>query len=970
MYSSTVNVVRDTQGNDRAKKRIMVTGGAGFIGSYTSEALLARGDDVVIVDEMNDYYDTSIKFGNVERLQKKYGKDRCRFVKGDICDNNLLRKAFDGVDGVCHLAARAGVRPSIAEPFLYIRSNIVGTTNIFEEARRAGIRHVVYASSSSVYGGSKKESFRETDREDIFPVSQYAATKKACELFAHTYYHLYGIESTGLRFFTVYGPRGRPDMAAYKFVSRIANGAAIDRYGDGSSERDWTFVTDIVDGILRSLDRPLGYKVFNLGNGSPIRLSTFIDLAHREVERGLGRHVELNIRQKPDQPGDVPRTCADISLAQRFLAYAPKVKLEEGLRRTVEWYLKSKKNIEEEEEEEEEEGGDEMAHGNLFDEEDALSLGSEGDDDSGCGGGSGGERKGESKCSSPETLCLDRSVLDKVKMTNENEQDLDRVGLLSPCYGKHGRRESVMFVVDPFEMCGDMGRFDSVTKVSTNAHELLERLSRNERDSFESNSTSSEGEMGMDEEEEEHGRQASNSSNTVTWNRFGRPMCRENDCASSSSWTTSSFLNKKGIALPSLYLNELSSDSDEEDGDDSTATVNPPHLHGRAPLCPVRTTHFTSAFASEVALHSIDKSTLDQDAIRRLPSKYVNFESDVDGDDEGEDTTDREALRRLPSEYVDFDSDEEGEEDSTPATKRSTLVSSAMASVSTGIVEGLTVGCRIYRSSAASERIARRQSSATTSADVPADLVRLRKFVCHAATFANHVVIAVGSAGPRGRALCRDVESMCADMSKQLKCDVSCVAVERWGNVVPALNALVDAAVKKQSTKLLLASAEITLTSRGARLLCDEIQDSSLVAGACLNGHKFDPRVASSSFPIDATRIPWNTCAVWNLPRLALTGFLRVSECFDECYGMEEMSVLALHQRVWPSQSRAKLVRVPDMDVRWNVRDLKGDERRQYHRKKMASKVSRASKQLERFGATFSSGDCRAVVIEHVQVLA
>jgi UDP-glucuronate 4-epimerase len=219
---------------------------------------------------------------------------------------------------------------------IYLKANVEGTTKLLELAVKHNIEHFVYASSSSVYGGLKKTLFSETDVVDS-PVSQYAATKKMCELLAHTYYHLYGLNSTGLRFFTVYGPSGRPDMAAYKFIDRIANGRSIDQYGDGSSERDWTYVGDIVDGILRALDRPMGCEVFNLGNGNPIRLSSFIE----EVQRQVGRRA--TIRVLPEQPGDVPRTAADVSKAKRLLGYSPKVGLVEGLRRTVSWYMEARR---------------------------------------------------------------------------------------------------------------------------------------------------------------------------------------------------------------------------------------------------------------------------------------------------------------------------------------------------------------------------------------------------------------------------------------------------------------------------------------------------------------------------------------------------------------------------------------------------------------------------------------------------
>jgi len=314
-------------------RTVLVTGGAGFIGSHTANALLAMGDSVVIVDEMNEYYDSSLKRANITELQSRYGADRCRFVEADICDVAVMSSVYEaaGITHVVHLAARAGVRPSIRDPMLYLHSNVEGTTKMLELAAKNNIVNFVYASSSSVYGGSKKTLFSETDIVDS-PVSQYAATKKMCELLAHTYHHLYKLNVTGLRFFTVYGPSGRPDMAAFKFIDAIANGRTIDRYGDGSSERDWTYVGDIVDGILRALDRPMGCEVFNLGNGNPVKLSDFIS----EVEAQLG--VRASIRELPEQPGDVPRTAADVSKARRLLGYNPQISLKEGLRRTIAWY--------------------------------------------------------------------------------------------------------------------------------------------------------------------------------------------------------------------------------------------------------------------------------------------------------------------------------------------------------------------------------------------------------------------------------------------------------------------------------------------------------------------------------------------------------------------------------------------------------------------------------------------------------
>ncbi|CAN0062078.1 unnamed protein product, partial [Discosporangium mesarthrocarpum] len=315
------------------KKTVLVTGGAGFIGSWVADALLARGDDVVIVDEVNDYYDVSIKRSNLSMLVGKYGEERCKIFEGDLCDASFIANIFDtfGIKWVVHMAARAGVRPSIEDPMIYVHSNVEATTRLLEIARRHKVESFSFASSSSVYGGSALEVFSETDMVD-FPVSPYAATKKSCELIAHTYSHLYGLNVSALRFFTVFGPRGRPDMAPFKFIDRVFRGQEIMQFGDGSTSRDYTYIEDIVDGVVRSLDRPLGFQVYNLGNGTPVKLSRFISL----VEKTTGRAARIKVC--PEQPGDVPRTCANVAKARRMLGYAPKVTFEEGIRRTVDWY--------------------------------------------------------------------------------------------------------------------------------------------------------------------------------------------------------------------------------------------------------------------------------------------------------------------------------------------------------------------------------------------------------------------------------------------------------------------------------------------------------------------------------------------------------------------------------------------------------------------------------------------------------
>jgi len=312
---------------------VLVTGGAGFIGSHVCEHLLNRGDDVVLVDEVNDYYDVRIKRSNLRRLRAGWGTDRLRIYEGDCADAEFMGDlwAAEMPRHVVHLAARAGVRPSIQDPFIYIHSNVDATTRLLELARVHGNDSFVFASSSSVYGGSKKSLFSETDVVD-FPVSPYAATKKACELMAYTYHHLYGMNIAGLRFFTVYGPRGRPDMAPFKFVDRVSRGLEIQQFGDGSSSRDYTYIDDIVSGVVLSLDKPQGYQIYNLGNGNPVGLKDFISI----VEGATGKAAQIKIM--PDQPGDVPRTAADISKARRLLGYEPKVAFKDGIERLAAWY--------------------------------------------------------------------------------------------------------------------------------------------------------------------------------------------------------------------------------------------------------------------------------------------------------------------------------------------------------------------------------------------------------------------------------------------------------------------------------------------------------------------------------------------------------------------------------------------------------------------------------------------------------
>ena len=307
--------------------RILVTGGAGFIGSHTTERLLARGDDVVVLDNFNDAYDPAIKRANAAALSG------ARIVTGDIRDRELVRKLFaEGrFDAVVHLAAMAGVRPSLLDPLHYEDVNMRGTMTLLEEARaRRGLRFV-FASSSSVYGARDKVPFSEAD--DIpHPVSPYAAPKRAGELMCYTYHHLFGVPVSCLRFFTVYGPRQRPEMAIAKFTRSILDGEPIPFFGDGSTRRDYTYVDDIVDGVVAALDRCSGYEIYNLGESATTSLSELVDA----LAKAIGKPAILD--RQPNQPGDVPLTCADVSKARAQLGYEPRTPVSVGLARYVAWY--------------------------------------------------------------------------------------------------------------------------------------------------------------------------------------------------------------------------------------------------------------------------------------------------------------------------------------------------------------------------------------------------------------------------------------------------------------------------------------------------------------------------------------------------------------------------------------------------------------------------------------------------------
>jgi len=307
---------------------ILLTGGAGFIGFHVAKALLERGDKVTIVDNFNDYYDVKLKEDRIKEL----GND-IEVIKADISDNNLMDNIFKNhkFNKICHLAAQAGVRYSLENPIEYEKSNILGTLILLEMAKKYNIKDFVFASSSSVYGGNKKIPFSEDDKVDN-PVSLYAATKKSSELLAYTYHHVYGLNCTGLRFFTVYGEFGRPDMALFKFVKNILEDKPIDIYNNGNMKRDFTYISDVTDGIIAAIDNPFPYEIINLGNNNPIELSYFIEC----IENALKKKAKKNMM--PMQPGDVTITYADINKAKRLLGYNPKVKIEEGIKRFVDWY--------------------------------------------------------------------------------------------------------------------------------------------------------------------------------------------------------------------------------------------------------------------------------------------------------------------------------------------------------------------------------------------------------------------------------------------------------------------------------------------------------------------------------------------------------------------------------------------------------------------------------------------------------
>jgi len=312
----------------------LVTGGAGFVGYHVCERLLRGGHAVWALDDLNDFYDPQIKQANLADLESLAGP--FHFVGADITDRPALDEVFGGAlfDQVIHLAARAGVRPSLQQPALYQRVNVEGTVNVLEAARQRGVKKFTMASSSSVYGVNSKVPFSEGD--PIFSaISPYAASKLACESLGHVYHHVYGFDVAVLRLFTVYGPRQRPDLAIHKFARLIQAGKPIPVFGDGTAARDYTYVSDTVDGIKACTEREFGYQIFNLGESQTVALNRLIEL----LEQHLGRKALID--RQPAQPGDVPITCAEISKARQGLGYRPAVEIDQGIRLFVEWFTRS-----------------------------------------------------------------------------------------------------------------------------------------------------------------------------------------------------------------------------------------------------------------------------------------------------------------------------------------------------------------------------------------------------------------------------------------------------------------------------------------------------------------------------------------------------------------------------------------------------------------------------------------------------
>lgn len=325
--------------------KVLITGGAGFIGFHLTQALLSRGEDVIGIDNLNDYYEPQLKQDRLNVIATHPQAKNYQFIKLDLADRKGIETLFkqNNFDVVINLGAQAGVRYSIENPHAYVDANLVGFANILEGCRHSKVKHLVYASSSSVYGMNTKQPFSTDDRVDS-PISLYAATKKSNELMAHTYSHLYGLPTTGLRFFTVYGPMGRPDMAYFSFTKKILNGEMIDVYNNGEMQRDFTYIDDIVEGVVRVIERipepqrsetttsQAPYKIYNIGNHQPVTLRRFINA----IEVACGKKAKENLL--PMQPGDVPITYADVDDLVRDTGFKPSTTIEDGIAQFVEWY--------------------------------------------------------------------------------------------------------------------------------------------------------------------------------------------------------------------------------------------------------------------------------------------------------------------------------------------------------------------------------------------------------------------------------------------------------------------------------------------------------------------------------------------------------------------------------------------------------------------------------------------------------
>lgn len=324
------------------ENKILVTGGAGFIGSHLTDALLMSGEKVIVVDNLNDFYNPVIKKGNLKAIKAMMTKadipeNHLQIIEGDIRALHQMDKLFANypIKLVIHLAAMAGVRPSIDAPMLYNDVNINGTLNLLEMCKKYGVKKFIFASSSSVYGNNKKVPFTEDDFVD-YPISPYAATKRAGELLCHTYHHLYGMDIACLRFFTVYGPGQRPDLAIHKFTKLIINDEEVPFYGDGTTERDYTYIEDIIDGVVKAIQWVQAgqglYEIFNLGESRTVNLKEMVTTLEKEI----GKKAKLKVL--PMQPGDVRKTYADITKAQKILGYHPTTTFEEGIKQFIQWY--------------------------------------------------------------------------------------------------------------------------------------------------------------------------------------------------------------------------------------------------------------------------------------------------------------------------------------------------------------------------------------------------------------------------------------------------------------------------------------------------------------------------------------------------------------------------------------------------------------------------------------------------------